>query len=226
MTYESIDLKFFLSNHFFSNVRLFHLGKRKRREAVEKDDKINKNEDDEDTNTSKEKDDNKPKTNEDEEGDNKPTTNEDEKGDNKPTIKIKTDHLLPKNLQKMKLLLNPDMEHERDKRKKQAKEKFHDQFGEMDMKKSYRNLFPILWYSQLPCFDVKNITSNTPGEMSIIKKCFWKEMEMPCPSIFTAMPTDRGMCCIFNMKKAEDIFQKSEYASLIQTLQNMDRENR
>ena len=201
------------------NVCLFHLGKRKRREAVEKDDKINKNEDDEDTNTSKEKDDNKPKPNEDEKGNNKPSTNEDE-------IKIKTDHLLPKNLQKMKLLLNPAMEHERDKREKQAKEKFHDQFGEMDMKKSYRNLFPILWYSQLPCFDVKNITSNTPGEMSIIKKCFWKEMEMPCPSIFTAMPTDRGMCCIFNMKKAEDIFQKSEYASLIQTLQNMDRENR
>ena len=220
MTYESIDLKFFLSNHFFSNVRLFHLGKRKRREAVEKDDKINKNEDDEDTNTSKEKDDNKPKTNEDEKGDNKPTTNEE------TSNKISTDHLLPKSLQKMKLLLNPDKKDERDKREKQAKEKFHDQFDGMDLKKSYRNLFPILWYSQLPCFDVKNITSNTPGEMSIIKKCFWKEMEMPCPSIFTAMPTDRGMCCIFNMKKAEDIFQKSEYASLIQTLQNMDRENR
>ena len=116
MTYESIDLKFFLSNHFFSNIRLFHLGKRKRREADGKNDKINKNENDEDTNTSKEKDDNKPKTNEDEKGDNKPTTNEE------TSNKISTDHLLPKSLQKMKLLLNPDKKDERDKREQQAKE--------------------------------------------------------------------------------------------------------
>ena len=140
--------------------------------------------------------------------------------------KIRTDHLLPKNLQKMNLLLNPDMANERKGKEEEAKEKFNDQFGGMDLQKSYRNLFPILWYSQLPCFDVKNITSNTPGEMSIIKKCFWKEMEMSCPSIFTTMPTDRGMCCIFNMKKAEEIFQKSEYASLIQTMQSLDFENR
>ena len=126
----------------------------------------------------------------------------------------------------MNLLLNPDLEKERREKEKQAKEKFDHQFRGMDMQKSYQNLFPILWYSQLPCFDVENITSNIPGEMSIIKKCFWKEMEMSCPSIFTTMPTDRGMCCTFNMKKAEEIFQKSEYASLIQTMQNSDMENR
>ena len=126
----------------------------------------------------------------------------------------------------MNTALDPGKLEERKVAVEKAKMQYNNEFGAMDLVKSYKSLFELLWYSQLPCFDVKNITSNTLGEMSIIKKCFWKEMEMPCPSIFTAMPTDRGMCCIFNMKKAEDIFQKSEYASLIQTMQNMDRENR
>ena len=29
----------------------------------------------------------------------------------------------------------------------------------MDLEESYKSLFELLWYSQLPCFDVLNITS-------------------------------------------------------------------
>ena len=33
-------------------------------------------------------------------------------------------------------------------------------YEKMDLEKSYPALFELLWYSQLPCFDVMNITSN------------------------------------------------------------------
>ena len=116
--------------------------------------------------------------------------------------------------------------HERSDAKALEKEKYDKNFGGMDLVASYENLFELLWYSQLPCFDIKNITSNSPGEASIIKKCYWKGKKMHCPSIFKTLPTDRGMCCVFNMNKAEEIFQKSQYAKLIQASQDMDLENR
>ena len=134
--------------------------------------------------------------------------------------------LLPKNIQKMNLLLNPDKKGEREATVRKAKQKYEDQFGGMNLQASYRSLFAILWYSQLPCFDVHNITSNSPGEASIIKKCYWKGEEMHCPSIFKTLPTDRGMCCVFNMNKAEEIFQESIYAKLIQSNQDKDLANR
>ena len=33
----------------------------------------------------------------------------------------------------------------------------------IDMEKSYTSLFELLWYSQIPCFDVENVTSNKEG---------------------------------------------------------------
>ena len=134
--------------------------------------------------------------------------------------------LKPDNIKKLNLLLDPSKMHERSDAKALEKEKYDKNFGGMDMVESYRNLFEILWYSQLPCFDVKNITSNSQGEAAIIKKCYWKGEEMHCPSIFKTLPTDRGMCCVFNMNKAEEIFQESIYARLIQTSQDKDLDNR
>jgi hypothetical protein len=34
----------------------------------------------------------------------------------------------------------------------------------MDMEKSYRALFELLWYSQLPCYDVMDVTSTKKNE--------------------------------------------------------------
>ena len=156
-------------------------------------------------------------------------TNNDENVTSKFEYKDKInlwDNLLPKNIQKMNLMLNPDKKGEREATVRKAKQKYEDQFGGMNLQASYRSLFAILWYSQLPCFDVKNITSNVPGKTSIIKKCFWKEREINCPTIFKTMPTDRGMCCVFNMKKAEELYKKSEYEELLQSMQDIDFENR
>ena len=43
-------------------------------------------------------------------------------------------------------------------------------FANMDMDSSYKPLFELLWNSQLPCFDVRNVTSknnNEFGKLSI-----------------------------------------------------------
>jgi Amiloride-sensitive sodium channel len=34
---------------------------------------------------------------------------------------------------------------------------------------------------------------------SLLKYCTWKGKPVPCGSIFKTIPTDRGMCCAFNL---------------------------
>ena len=46
---------------------------------------------------------------------------------------------------------------------------------------------------------------------------------MPCSAIFSTFPTDRGMCCAFNMKSADMIFKGSRYVELIKKLQDKDK---
>ena len=133
---------------------------------------------------------------------------------------------VPKNIEKLDLLLDPERANDRKEALENATRKYNQSFGNMDFKTAYENLFEILWYSQLPCFDVQNITSNLPDQMSIIKKCIWKGKEIPCPAIFKTLPTDRGMCCTFNMKKAEDIFQESMYSEMVQGMQDSDESKR
>ena len=133
---------------------------------------------------------------------------------------------LPKSIERLNLLLDPNKAEEREKKAKEAKESYDENFGEMDLNTTYPSLFQLLWYSQLPCFDVKNVTSNWPDQMSIIKSCSWKGKKISCPSIFQMLPTDRGMCCSFNMKNAEEIFQKTKYAELVEKFQNADKEKR
>jgi hypothetical protein len=42
----------------------------------------------------------------------------------------------------------------------QAKEAYK----KLDFEKSYRALFELLWYSQMPCYDVRDVTSNKKNE--------------------------------------------------------------
>ena len=37
-------------------------------------------------------------------------------------------------------------------------------YEKIDLDKSYRSLFELLWYSQLPCFDIINITTKEGQE--------------------------------------------------------------
>ena len=122
--------------------------------------------------------------------------------------------------------MDPTKENERKQKMAEAKKDYDENFGQVNLQVAYDSLFEILWYSQLPCYDVKNVTSDGKDQMSIIKRCYWKGTEISCPAVFKTLPTDRGMCCVFNMNKAEEIFQESIYAKLIQTSQDKDLENR
>ena len=95
-------------------------------------------------------------------------------------------------------------------------------FGKMDMNRSYNNLFEILWYTQIPCFDVKQVTSTQQNQNGMIKSCTWRGMKLPCSKLFTASPTDRGMCCSFNVKAAEEMFAAGVYQTNIIKMQKRD----
>ena len=115
------------------------------------------------------------------------------------------------------------MESERQIEINNAKQTYDKEFGSMKKTEdAIRNLFEILWYSQLPCFDIKDITSKTKDEMSVLKQCYWKDKPMNCSSIFRTRPTDRGMCCSFNMEKAEEVFKASQYGEMISSMQTQD----
>ena len=89
----------------------------------------------------------------------------------------------------------------------------------------FEPLFQILWYSQLPCFDVKRITSLYNGQKGLLQKCQWKGVTIPCSAIFQTYPTDQGMCCAFNMKKANEIFRNGNCSDIITKMQDTDLNN-
>ena len=103
--------------------------------------------------------------------------------------------------------------------------KFKSIYARLNKTVAFPGIFSILWYSTLPCFDVKGVTSSKDGEKSLLRYCTWKGIEIPCSAIFDTFPTDQGMCCAFNMKNAEEIFQGKLYSNLIQNLQNDDKKN-
>jgi hypothetical protein len=94
-------------------------------------------------------------------------------------------------------------------------------FGRIDKTKALPALFTVLWYSTLPCFDLMGFTSTKRGEKSLLKSCIWKGREIPCEAIFSTFPTDRGMCCSFNMKAADEIFVDKQYSNLVKGLQQV-----
>ena len=73
-------------------------------------------------------------------------------------------------------------------------------------------------YAELPCFDLVGFDDNA----GMLKSCIWKGQEYPCKLLFQTIPTDQGMCCSFNMKKAEEMFKESQYQTLIQKMQSQE----
>ena len=71
--------------------------------------------------------------------------------------------------------------------------------------------------------DLKGVTSEVEGEASMLKLCKWKGRPVPCNKIFQKVMTDSGICCAFNMKKADQIFVKSRYTDVINQLQEEDQ---
>ena len=81
----------------------------------------------------------------------------------------------------------------------------------------------MLWYSNLPCFDVNGVTSENRDENALIKACYWEGRLIPCAAIFSPIPTDRGMCCAFNMKSFDEIFVGKKFVNLAKELQEDDK---
>lgn len=96
-------------------------------------------------------------------------------------------------------------------------------FDAIDKKKSLAAYFKTMWYSLLPCFDVRGMTSVNGSESAMLTYCMWKNLPVSCAAIFSTFPTDSGMCCVFNMVKAENLFLESEYTRLINEMQSKDK---
>jgi len=70
----------------------------------------------------------------------------------------------------------------------------------------------------LACSDYNSL------DRAILKKCRWKEADVPCSAIFQKFPTDQGFCCSFNQKAAEDIFLETDYLEAIMQKQDNDKQ--
>ena len=136
-----------------------------------------------------------------------------------------TDNGKPFNIRMFDTSLDPNRVEERKKLIQEAFAKYKETFGNLDYERVYDKMFELLWYSQLPCNDVKGFTSTSKDELSFIKRCFWKEKPISCNAIFQMRPTDRGMCCSFNMENAEKILKESKYTNAIAARQLHDATN-
>ena len=130
---------------------------------------------------------------------------------------------IPAGIEKLNKMLDPSREQERLNGNKISMARYRKEFRSINMVEGYPNFFEIMWYSQMPCFDVIGLTSQAKDEMSIVKRCLWKGRNVNCSAIFDTRPTDRGMCCTFNMEKVKDIFKESRYRETVFNMQQKDK---
>ena len=121
----------------------------------------------------------------------------------------------------LEFLLDPANKSKRDKAIESKSLTIKRLFQKLDHARTYKSLFSSLWYSSLPCFDVRNITAQNDGERSMLKYCQWQGRPIPCSAVFTSIPTDRGMCCSFNVEAAEELFTSGPYQVTVSMSQNM-----
>ena len=130
---------------------------------------------------------------------------------------------VPIGIQTLNMMLDPEKSSERLRKTETSKNRYYNDFGKMDMVKSYDKLLELLWYTRLPCFDVKGLTSEKVDELSFIKRCYWRGKMIQCSKIFVTRPTDRGMCCGFNFDNAEKVFKNTKFTQSMAKLQKKAR---
>ena len=126
---------------------------------------------------------------------------------------------------KFDLFLNPEKRAKQRALTKKVQKKYRKAFNQMNLTASYPSIFQLLWHSINPCFDIKGWTSEYKDQKSTIKRCFWKGLEVSCSAIFKTNPTDRGMCCTFNARAAEEIYRDSMFSQSVNRLQEENIEN-
>ena len=99
-----------------------------------------------------------------------------------------------KNQSPFSILLNPSSRLKYKQAIAYQKAEIIDMFKRIQMEQAYQSLLQSLWYSFIPCFDVRNITFSL-SEMSLLRYCEWRGIPIDCSSIFTTFPTDQGLCC-------------------------------
>ena len=122
----------------------------------------------------------------------------------------------------LEMIFHPSKKGEQRALLQEAKGEYEENFKGMDMQNSYHSLFELLWYTQIPCFGSGDNNTNAQHKTGMIKSCSWKGMGMPCSKLFSASPTDRGMCCSFNVDAADKMFKSSEYQKMIIKMQEQD----
>lgn len=81
----------------------------------------------------------------------------------------------------------------------------------------------LMWHSHLPCFDTHTV-SNRDHEYEMIKWCAWKGIEVPCSVIFAQIPTEKGICCAFNVDVA-DLYVDHKLKRWIERKQDEERKD-
>ena len=104
----------------------------------------------------------------------------------------------------------------------QKKLDFRDMMYRLNHTQAYDSLMSNLWNANLPCYDIKDISAAKNGERALLKYCEWKGVPISCAAVFDTFPTDRGMCCSFNMKRADTVYKGELYAKTIHSLQDFD----
>ena len=133
--------------------------------------------------------------------------------------------IVPVGIQTLNLVLDPSKTEARKQKLIDMKKRYYEDFGFMDIEKSYKKLFELLWYTRLPCFDIEGITSKQRDDMSVIKRCYWRGQIVDCASVFVTRSTDRGMCCAFNQVNADQIYKNTSYRRVASSMQQQDKEH-
>jgi hypothetical protein len=136
----------------------------------------------------------------------------------------KTENITLKKYSSFEIMFNPALRKHYEMAIAYKKAELSDLVNTLNRSAAYRSIFQTLWYSSLPCFDIRNKTAFTNGASALLQYCEWKGKPISCSAIFTTFPTDQGMCCSFNMKAAEEIYVKSAYSEILQSLQTLDKQ--
>ena len=113
-------------------------------------------------------------------------------------------------------LLNPGMQRKRDDYEEKVMKRLKNFFAERNSTLLYPNLFRLLWYTKIPCFDLFNMSGD---HAHVLKYCEWSGEAVPCENLFQAIPTDVGICCSFNFNSS---MKETVYAKLIKDLKDKE----
>ena len=111
-------------------------------------------------------------------------------------------------------LLNPKKKERREEYEDHVMMRLMNFFEERNSSILYPNLFRLLWYTKIPCFDLFNLTGD---HAHVLKYCEFAGEAVPCEHLFQAVPTDVGICCSFNSNSS---MKETIYANLIKDLKD------